>query len=236
MEGETVKGEWFCPANGRTYDIITTSVKNARGEVSKLSMLRDMTERTRTEEALRESEARYRGIFETLHDTYYRTDLDDNLIMASPSGERIFGYAVDEAVGRNPREFYVDLADRDRVLKLLGEKGYVRDFEAPLKRRDGSIIWVSSNAQVWRDKDGNIGGVEGITRDITARKTAEVALRQSEQKYRQVVELAHEGVWKFDDAGITTFVNSRMAEMLESSVDEMLGTAVIDFVEASNLK
>ncbi len=150
---------------------------------------RDVTDRRQAAAALRQREQKYRGIIENLHDTYFRVDLDDNILMASRSGEQIFGFAVEEVVGRNLREFYVDLNDREEILNILARDGFFREFEAKLRRKDGSIIWVSSNGSFWLDADGNVGGVEGITRDISDRKEFEEKLREA-QKMEAVGTLA----------------------------------------------
>ena len=141
-------------------------------------------------EKLRESEKEYRVIFENLHDAYYRTDLAGTIIVASPSAEKIFGYTVQEAIGMNlARDFYEDPKRREEFLRLMKENGSVREFEAPLRRKDGSTIWVSTNASFFRDAGGDIAGIEGIARDITERKESDERLRRM-QKLEAIGALA----------------------------------------------
>ena len=107
------------------------------------------------------------------------------LLVVSPSVERILGYAPDEVLGKSLLEFYWDLKERGRFLSLLREKGEVEGFEAVLRAKDGALVWVSTNAQYYRDGQGNIIGVQGTARDITERKRVEEALTKSEEKFRK---------------------------------------------------
>jgi len=122
--------------------------------------------------ALRESERKYREIFENIIDVFYRTDNEGVIRIVSPSVEQIFGYAPDQVIGKRLAGFYVNPEDRNQFLSVLQEKGEVKGYEAPLRAKNGSVVWVSTNAQFYRDEHGNILGVQGISRDITDRKLA----------------------------------------------------------------
>jgi len=217
------------------------NLKDAQGRITGVVATgMDVTAAVEKEEALRESEAKYRAIFENLHDTYFRTDLQDTLIMASPSGEAIFGYKVEEALGMNLSGFYVDLKKRDDVLKMLSEKGYVREFEARLRRKDGSVIWVSSNCTFWFDKNGNIGGVEGITRDITERKVAEEERAALQEQLRHAQKMEAIGTLA---GGIAHDFNNLLtsimgcANMLKSLMsEEDRGYSAVDVIERASAR
>jgi len=120
--------------------------------------------------ALRESERKYREIFEEIIDLFYRTDNEGILRIVSPSIEQILGYTPDQVIGRKLAEFYVTPEDRNQFLSVLREKEEVKGYEVPLRAKSGSVVWVSTNAQFYRDEQGNILGVQGISRDITDRK------------------------------------------------------------------
>ena len=148
-----------------------------------------LTDRKQAEEALRESEKKYRNLFENLYDVYYRTDDKGLITLLSPSVERHFGYTPDELIGQNMKNFYVQPKKREEFLSLLIKDGYVDNFEAQLKGKDNSAIWVSTNAKLLKDEEGNIIGVEGITRDVTYPKKLEEQIRQS-QKMESIGTLA----------------------------------------------
>ena len=135
---------------------------------------RDITTKKLAEEALRNSEQKYRDLVDNTADLFYRTDMEGKIIFVSPSVHKLSGYTVEEATGmKMAEEIYANPEERALLLAKLQEDGYVENFEAQLKHKDGSSWWVSTNAHFYKDQDGNIKGVEGITRDITSQKKAE---------------------------------------------------------------
>ncbi|OPY88556.1 MAG: Virulence sensor protein BvgS precursor [Syntrophus sp. PtaU1.Bin208] len=138
--------------------------------------------RKRALDALRESENKYRNIFESLHDVYYRTDLGGRIMMISPSCRRVFGYAPEELIGRNlMQDFYVDRERRLEFLEKLDSQGRVMEFETRMRTKEGREIWVSTNANYFVEENNAIGGIEGILRDITERKNLEDQLIRAER-------------------------------------------------------
>jgi PAS domain S-box-containing protein len=196
-----------------------------------ISAITDVTERKQAERALQESEEKYRSVVENMQDVFYRTDMEGNIIMASPSGAQMFGFDnADQAIGLNiARDLYANPAERDRLLAVLQEKGITDNFEVELLRRDGSTVIVSTNSHFYYDKSGQPLGVEGILTDISRRKRTENALRESEEKYRVVVQTAHEGIHVVQD-GIFKFVNPALVEIYERSEEELLSRPFAEFL------
>ena len=127
----------------------------------------------------------YRVLVESSPDLLYRTDLEGRITFISSSVYRLSGYTAEEAVGmKMAEEVYRFPEERTAFLEMLRDKGRVTNFEAQLKRKDGSVWWASTNAHLYRDKAGEVVGVEGVTRDISELKTAEKALRESETRFR----------------------------------------------------
>ena len=123
---------------------------------------------------LRESEEKYRTLINNSPDLRYRTDNQGKIVFISPSVLKLSGYTIKEALGMEmASEIYAFPDQRERFLAILKEHGSVFDFEAQLKRKDGSTWWASTNAVFYKDHQGNILGVEGVTRDITRRKKSE---------------------------------------------------------------
>lgn len=130
---------------------------------------------TASSEELAESEAKYRAIIDNMQDVYYRSTLDGRLLMVSPSFTRTMGYdTAEECLGKNVADlFYADPAKRQELIDLLREHGRVTDFEVRLRRRDGTPVEVTTSSQYFYDRNGEIGGIEGIFRDVTQRKQSE---------------------------------------------------------------
>lgn len=143
---------------------------------------RDITTRKAAEEALRDSEEKYRSIIDQMQDLFYRTDISGKITMLSPSAFPISGYAVDELIGRDVTQVYDDPRDRERLLLALREKGSVDSFPLRLKIRDGSIRYVTTSSHLYRNANGEIAGVEGVIHDITEQRRAEDALRMANKK------------------------------------------------------
>jgi len=155
-----------------------------------------------TTEALRAAEAKYRDIFENAAFGIGQSTPDGRVRAANPTLARMLGYDSPEdliaSVTDIGREIYVDQNRREDGRRILEERGSMSDFEAELRRRDGSTIWVSMNLRAVRDESGTVLYFEGAMQDVTQRKRAEDLLRevsgrllqtQSEERRRIAREL-----------------------------------------------
>ncbi|HSH69171.1 MAG TPA: PAS domain S-box protein [Deferrisomatales bacterium] len=145
----------------------------------------DVTAERAAARQLREQEERYRRLFEGMIDVAYRTDREGRIEIMSPSCQRLFGFAQEEVLGKPIREFYANPDRRDAFLQELAANGEVTDFRAQIRRKDGSLCWVSTNARVIRDGAGEFLGAEGITRDITRLQESEEERLRLEEQLRQ---------------------------------------------------
>lgn len=146
---------------------------------------RDISKRKRAEEALRQSEERYRGIFEHAIEGIFQTRLDGHFVIANPSLARILGAPSPEALTGNPTlgmpQFYTDPRHREELLWILLKQGRdVHNFQIQLNRLDGSTVWVSINARLSRS-EGQEPLIEGTIEDISARKNLELQLLHSQK-------------------------------------------------------
>ena len=183
------------------------------------------------QKALATSEEKYRSVLNNIQDMFYRSDRLGNLIMASPSCLKTLGYdSFDEILNKPISEtFYYFPEKRKELLLHLDEKGSVEDYEVPLKRRDGSIVWTSTNSHYYRDGTGAIAGVEGIFRDITLRKSYEEALKREAAQLDQIINLVPHMIFATDPAGNFLLVNQAVARSYNKSVSEIVGKPQADF-------
>jgi PAS domain S-box-containing protein len=182
------------------------------------------------EEALRESEAKYRLLFDSLVDVYYRTDKAGNITMVSPSITRAAGYKPEEVIGANIKDFYVNPEERDQFMAIIGKQGFVESFEVEMKKKEGSTLWVAASARLSLDKEGNVLGVDGIARDITERKLAEEELRRSEEKYRNLFDNASDLIQSVDLEGCFLYANPAWQESLGYGEEEIKNLRLFDIV------
>jgi diguanylate cyclase (GGDEF)-like protein/PAS domain S-box-containing protein len=180
----------------------------------------------RAEEALRQSEEKYRSIFENAVMGIFRTTPDGHYLSVNPAGARMYGYKSPEemiqSVTDMAHQIYVHPEDRKRFKELLEISGFVEGFEAEHYSKDGSKIWASMNARIVRDTSGTILYYETTSGDITSRKRAEIALIESESKFKNLVEGSIAGVYIIQD-GVFKYVNQRCAEIHGYTVEEMVG-------------
>jgi len=162
--------------NGRLIHVslMISPVKDTRGKIVGASTIaRDITDRKQAEEALRESEERYRTLFERVRDAIYITTREGEIIDANQSLLDQFGYDREEVIGLNARVTYAHSEDRLKFQEEIEREGFVKDFETKLRKKDGTEMECLLTSIVRRDADGNIVGYQGIIRDITERKRAE---------------------------------------------------------------
>jgi PAS domain S-box-containing protein len=186
----------------------------------------DITERKRVEKALSDSELLYRTILNNIQDIYYRCDPEGTIVMVSPSAPKLLGYdSVDEIIGEKITEkLYLHPDEREIFLKAIYENQKTTDYEVTLKKHDGSPVVISTNSNLLFDSDGHVTGIEGFIRDITFRKNAETALRESEERYRGVVEDQTEFICRFTPDGTHVFVNEAYCRYFGLNREEIIGS------------
>ena len=143
----------------------------------------------RVEEKLRESEAKYRNIFENAIEGIYQVTIEGRFITANTAMARMAGYDSPEDLIESIKDIETDLyvhpEDRKRFLKIREEKGFVEGFEVEFKKKDGTPFWVVINARAVRDEQGKVLYNEGLIEDITLRKHAEEQLQKSLESLRK---------------------------------------------------
>ncbi len=174
---------------------IISSIKNEKGEILKFFAIKeDITEKKKAEQALKESEQKFKSVVDNMIDIYYRIDINQNLIIVSPSGLSELGYdSFEEVIGKNvSNTFYYNPDDRVKLLNALKENGQVENFHVVLKHKNGKAIDFEVNSKLIFDKNGKPVGVEGILRNITERKKYEQQLIKARQQAEQANRLKSE--------------------------------------------
>jgi len=193
-------------------------------EEEEVVVIQDITERKQAEEALRQSEERYRTILESVEDGYFEVDIAGNFTFFNESLRRIFGYSAEELMGMNSRTYSVG-EDSRRVYEAFNEVYRtgkpMQAFCWGIVRKDGSTRFLETSASLIRGREGNPIGFRGVSRDITERKQAEENLRASEKRYRTLVENANEVIIVVQD-GMLKFANPRTAELTGYSKEELI--------------
>jgi PAS domain S-box-containing protein len=157
--------------------------------------MKDITDRKLAEEALRQSEEKYRDIFDKAVEGIYRTTPAGRFFILNPAFATICGYAspeeMKEKVTDIANQLYANPEDRLRFQKLIADEGEVNGFEVQFKHPTKGLVWVSIHSKVIHDEQGNIRYYDGAIEDITESKRAAEALIESEARYRSLFENNH---------------------------------------------
>jgi PAS domain S-box-containing protein len=202
-------------------------VLDLKGDVGQLAVFGyDITERKRMEEALRESEEKFRNLFDNAMEGVYQTTPEGRLISANMALARMFDYASPEEMINTitdlASQIYANQDDRKIAVGIFRETGFIKDFECRMRRKDGSIFWASYNGRFTKTPDG-IPCFEGFILDITGRKRKEIELHESEGRYRTLVENIPQKIFMKDRNCRWLSINENFARDLGIRPEEVVG-------------
>ncbi len=219
--------------DGTNYneEITITPVKDSSGQINYfVAIKQDITERKKSEEALRQSELQFRGLYENATIGIYRTSINGKILMANPTMLKMLGYeSFEEVTNLNAKDTYFNPATRAEFQKLLSQKGRVFGFESLWKKKDGTPLYMRESARLVRDNDDNPVYYEGSVEDITEKKKAEEELITAKERAEQSDKLKSEFLSQMSHE-IRTPLNvilsfiSMMKEELHDKVDDELNT------------
>jgi PAS domain S-box-containing protein len=215
-----------------------TSV-NYAGKRATVGSFMDTTARKELEEAIVYSEKRYRTMLESMEDAYFEVDLAGNFTFVNNSVCRDLGYSREDLIGMNYKGYTAEenIESLFRAFHEVYRTGLPnKGFPWKTTRKDGSHGFAETSISLLRNSKGEIAGFRGVGRDLTERKQAEEALRQSEEKYRTVLDEIGDAYFEVDLKGSFTFVNDQMTQHLLYSKEELLGMNYKTFTAEEEIK
>ena len=193
--------------------------------------LRATEEVLRVERARRESEKRYRSLFDGVPVGLYRTTPSGDLLDANPAIVRLLGYPDrDSLLAANSADMYLDPEDRLRWQRAVEGGGTVQAFEARMRRRDGTVIWGRFSVRGVLGEDGQVVLYEGAMEDVTDQKRAEEALRASEERFRALVQNASDMIAILGADGTVLYGSPSHERVLGLVLKEQGHPSILDFV------
>ncbi len=209
--------------------LTVSMVRDAAGKAQfPLVMIEDITERQRAEEAHLQNAA----IVEFSNDAIISKTFDGVIFSWNPAAERVYGFTEQEANGRSVSIIIPPDREKEfeRILERIKQGEHIDNFETTRIRKDGSLIFVSVTTSPIKDVAGKIIGASSISRDITGRKQAEAALRESEENYRKLVELSPDGIL-IQCEGKYVYLNSAAVEIFGARTPgQVIGKAILDVI------
>jgi diguanylate cyclase (GGDEF)-like protein/PAS domain S-box-containing protein len=195
-------------------------------------------ERRSAEDALRASEAKFRGLFESVMEGVYQTSRDGRIIVANPAFVHMLGYDSAEELYRvHATQLYWYPSDREKFVRRMESEGELRNEEFVMRRKDGSMLVVVDSSRVVRDRQGRITGFEGTLTDITERKKAETAVFQAKERAQVTLQSIGDAVITTDSEGRIDYMNP-VAESLtgwenHEAQSQRIGDVLTVFDEAT---
>ena len=235
IKGESIPGaeyQLLCKDGSVVHALITSAPIYKDGKVVGIrSTATDISERKKAEDALKESEGRFRMLVETMRDALGMQDENGMITYVNQRVCELTGYSREELIGRPATD----------LLEEPYRKKYAEEF---VKRRDGAsatyeltwtgkdgrkIITLTSSTPIF-DLEGNFKGSFAVLTDITDREHARDALRESEERYRNIVEAQMELVCRFSPDGTLTFVNDAICQLLGQKREQIIGQNFYSYV------
>ncbi len=196
------------------------------GAPAVIGILEDITERKRTEEALKHAEEKYRQLFENAIEGIFQTTPEGRLITANRALAEMFQYSSPEemihSVTDIKNDLYVNASERDELLNAINKNGAVFGHECELRRRDGSSIWLSISMRPVRDKDGNILYYQGFNLDITEKKATAQLVSDALLYNQAILNAAPFGIITYKASGQCVSANEEVARIVGCTVDRLL--------------
>jgi PAS domain S-box-containing protein len=234
-EGETVGLDtirWRRDGTPFHVSVLGNPIVVDGAQVGVYGIYRDITGRKTAEAALRESEAQFRAVVESLGEGLLLTDLEGTVLYVNDRFSAITGYAREELIGRVA---YTTLLREDQweaSRKRTAERatGVSAVYEVELTRKDGSRVWVQNHAAAMRDAAGAVVGTVGAMTDVTERRQAEAALRESEELFRSLIENSSDVIDILEADGRIRYVTPSLERVLGYRPEEVVGTPVFEVV------
>lgn len=184
-----------------------------------IESIRDISETKLAEKALKESEELHRSLFLASPDGIIITDTSGAITHASPRALELFGLgSAEDATGTSAIDWISD-EDKERaragIAALIAGRGSSLGQEFCVRRKDNAVFPAAINTSTMKDSEGTTTGVIAVIRDITRRKNAEIALKESEEKFRTLIEQSLDGIIIMDFSGLLLFANPKVGEIIE---------------------
>lgn len=208
------------------YDAVAAPIKDNNSVKSVIILARDITNRKKFEESLRDSEEKYSTLFQHSNDSIFIHDLKGSLIDVNKQTLKLFGYEKNKILTKNIKELHPSYAleKSKSAFKEILEKGSI-NFEIDFKKKNNDIFSAEVSSSIYQ-----MGGkkvIQGIVRDVTERKKAENEIKFSEEKYRSIFESSLEGIVISDLKGKILEVNTATLDIFGYEMEEMIGKSAV---------
>lgn len=202
------------------------AIYNNQNEIDYLDgFILNITQRKLSEEALKESELRYRNLFDHAQIGIYQTSPEGQIIKANPALIKMLGYENFnelQKINLESEDLFIDIS-RDSFKEKIRENGIILNLESKWKKNNGEVLIIIENSRAVKDKNGKVLFYEGFVEDITQRKMFEKALLESQKQFETLAQMSPVGIFRTRPDGFTTYVNPKWSELSGLSFEEAIG-------------
>ncbi len=239
LTGDSIKGfEWtVIKKNGETIPVEGSIALNRDKDGNPAGfrgVVRDISERIKNEQAVRETVDKYISIIETMEESYFEEDLKGRLTFFNEALVRDLGYTREELTGMSYHQYLSpEVARRAEEfcnqIYNTGKAQHISNYE--ITRKDGTIATTELFTSLIRNKDGKPVGFWGVGRNVTEQLKSERALKESERRYRMITENVHDVIWTMDLDLKLTYLSPSVYRVFGFKPEELIGIKLIDYLE-----
>jgi PAS domain S-box-containing protein len=230
LKGETIRFESQGEANGQMWSFLTYLFPDKQTGSGIIGFAIDLTERELLKNKLVRSEAKYRSLIEQASDGIAIIN-ENKLILFNPKFAEMLGYTVEELLSST----HIDVLHPDEKAQIKGRQQERLDgkpvksiYETKLIKKNGDSLNVEFNVGLIDYEEEK--SILVFVRDISDRKEAERLIKESQEKYRLIIETAQEGIWLVDQEEKITYANQQLSEMIGYSIENMINHSIFDFI------
>jgi PAS domain S-box-containing protein len=222
----------------KEVEVCIATTKTGEGENKTYAYVRDITERKRFERELRDSERRYRSLFEHVQHGIFISTRKGRFLDSNKALLDMLNYGSKEEFLKIDivKDLYVSPGDRRTFQEMVEKNGFVKDYEVDFKSRDGRIITVLLTAHAIRDEEGHIIGYEGLIIDVTDRKRMEGRIREATRRFQKISEMGDDGIIVVDEGNQIIFANPMATELTGYLNEELLAMKFTDLLNVRDRK
>ncbi|MHA1987070.1 MAG: sensor histidine kinase [Promethearchaeota archaeon] len=215
----------FKKKNGEIFPAEVSSSLFTIGEEKFIQgVVRDITSRKESESKLKESERKYRDMVNNLDLGFYQVDWQGNILDYNPAFSLILGFDPSEnIINIQAKQFWQNPTERDKYLKLLKKKGFIKNYIVHSKNRKGQKIVLQLNSHLIENEEGEPVKIQGLLSDITEKFGLEQKVKESESRYRNLIESVPFSIALIDQKGIVIYCNPATETLLGYSEEELIG-------------
>jgi PAS domain S-box-containing protein len=226
LQGGEITDE-ICISTDRSsqyFSVVLTPTRFPDNTPGTIIFFEEITERKRAEDLLRKSEEKYRRIVETANEGVWAIDRHSVTTFVNQKILDILGYSAGEMIGKESTAFMSPDELEDNTTRMRNRaEGKKEVYERCLIKKDGSTCWVLISVTPLMDPDGNFAGSFAMMTDITQRKLAEQAIRESEKRFEQVADNVNSWIWEVDSQGLYLYSSSAIERILGYTPEEIVG-------------